>query len=278
MTVRIKLLPWRSVVAFVYVQMKMCIGKNSEYQCADTKQPFRGRGASPHYPFFSIHFMERTNRNRIRGGEENDVIILNEIPHPSIFPDVTGVNKSKLKITNVGKYSVSKKNDANFLVHLLKKYFKTTHITVTDANGNIGGNTISFALAFDKVNSIELNPTEFSVLENNVGVYGLKNVTLISGDSTNEIKRLKQDCVFIDAPWGGKNYLESDSMRLFMSELEISDIFNQNKQYAKLFVFKVPINYDFNYFFKNTGMTKYYIHSYEHHGKIKYHFIFAPTS
>lgn len=206
-----------------------------------------------------------------------EVTILNDPPNDSFFPRVSGVDKTKLQITNVGQYSVSRVDGALKLVYLLKKYFKTNKITITDGTGNNGSDTIMLALNFEKVNAIERNPIEFSVLKNNVEVYKLENVKLINGDTNDELKHLKQTVVYVDAPWGGVDYKEKESVKLFMGENEISSLFNKNKKYAELFVFKVPTNYDFNYFIRNTGVTKYYIHSYEKHNVIKYYFLFVPT-
>jgi predicted RNA methylase len=211
-------------------------------------------------------------------GDENVVVtILETPPHPSIFPNAFGVDKSKLQITNVGQYSVSKVDGAIRLVQLLAKYFKTKDITITDGTANNGSDTIMLALNFKHVNAIEKHPTEFSVLKNNVKAYGLKNVTLINADTNVALPTLTQTVIYIDAPWGGTDYKEKECVRLYMSNHEISDIYNENKERARLFVFKVPINYDFNYFIRNTKQVKYYIHSYERHGHVKYHFLFVPA-
>ena len=50
------------------------------------------------------------------------------------------------------------------------------------------------------------------------------------------------------------------------------------KKNTELFVFKVPINYDFTYFIQNTKLNKYYIHSYTDINKVvKFYYIFAST-
>jgi hypothetical protein len=194
-----------------------------------------------------------------------------------IFPTVNGVDKTKLKITDVGLYSVSKVSGSSKLIYLIKKYFKTDDLIITDATANVGSDTINLALNFKKVNSIELNTGEYDVLKNNVSVYNLKNVKLYNDSSLNMISKLKQDVVYIDAPWGGIDYKKLDSVKLYMSDVEISQIYNKNKKYAQLFVFKVPVNYNFNYFFKKTKITKYYLHAYINKNNIKYYFIFCPS-
>ena len=98
------------------------------------------------------------------------------------------------------------------------------------------------------------------------------------GSSLDIIPTLKkQNCIFIDAPWTGRDYKKNISMQLFLDNIEISEIFKMFKKYTDLFIFKVPINYDFNYFIQNTKIIKYYIHAYSNIYKvIKFYYIFAP--
>ena len=193
------------------------------------------------------------------------------------FPEIEGIDRNNLQMTNVGLFSVSKVEGANKLVELIQKYFKTNDLIITDGTGNVGSDTIPLALNFTHVNTIEKDEVEFLALKHNVETYKLNNVTLINGDTNDELKNLMQDVIYIDAPWGGLDYKKSQSIQLFMSNNEISAIYKKNKHKAKLFVFKVPKNYDFNNFIRKTEVTKYYIHSFEKNGWIKYYFIFVPT-
>jgi len=193
------------------------------------------------------------------------------------FQDYKNIDKTKLKITTEGIYSVSGYISANYLSKQIKRYFKNKDITITDGTGNNGTDTISFGLNFKSVNSIELDNINYNILKNNINVYGLKNVKLYKGSSLDIIPTLKQDVVFIDAPWT-KNYKETAIIRLYMDNKEISKIYNDLKKYTKLFVFKVPNNYDFTYFIQHTKMEKYFIISYkDKYENIKFYFIFIST-
>ena len=192
------------------------------------------------------------------------------------FPSINNIDKTKLQMTTEGIYSFSGYKSANYLIKLIYKYFKTNDIIITDGTGNIGSDTIPFALKFKKVNSIELNDVNFKALENNVKQYNLKNIVLYNKSSLDVIPNLVQDCIFIDAPWT-KNYKESKNIRLYMDRQEISEIYNKFKKNTKLFIFKVPINYDFTNFIQTTMISKYYIHSYMNEKRrIKFYFIFCP--
>lgn len=195
------------------------------------------------------------------------------------FHEIKNIDINDIKITVQGEYSISNTKASDKLVYLIKKYFKTTNLTITDGTGNNGSDTIALGLNFKFVNSIELDPINFSVLENNVKkVYRLDNVNLYSGDSIKIIPTLKQDVIYLDAPWGGREYGKEKRLCLYLGKYEISDIYNKFKSNTKLFVFKIPKNYDFTHFIQNTMLDKYYIHSFRQGNNVKFYFLFVPVS
>lgn len=206
----------------------------------------------------------------------NSIIQKNLTFKKKYFEKLPYVNLNDILITTQGKYSISDKIGSKKLIYLITKYFKTSDIIITDGTGNIGSDTIALGLKFKKINSIELDPINFKALSNNVKVYKLKNVKLFNGDTNEILSNLEQDVIYIDAPWTGPNYKEHKTLKLFLGPNEISDVFNKFKSRAKLFVFKIPINYDFTHFIQNTMIDKYYIHSHRIE-KIKFFFLFIPT-
>lgn len=198
------------------------------------------------------------------------------------YPNVENVDMKKLKISDVGKYSTSKTSGASQLVKYINRYCKLFNVEkcsdliITDGTGNNGSDTIYLALNFKHVNSIEKDPNEFEILKNNVETYKLQNINLYNESSLDMIAKLKQDIVYIDAPWGGISYKDYRYVRLYMDKQEISQIYKNNKEYAKLFIFKVPKNYDFNNFIITTRNNFFEIHAVmsSDNTKIKYYFIF----
>lgn len=194
------------------------------------------------------------------------------------FPDVKGIDRSKIKLTTEGIYSVSDNAGSSKLVYLISKYFKTNDLVITDATGNNGSDTIAMALKFTHINSIELDKVNFQVLENNVkNVYKLDNVDLFNGDSLDYLDKLKQDIIYIDAPWGGVDYKKSKNLELYMSDMSMGEIFNKFKYNSKLFIYKLPKNYDFTNFIQTTMITKYYLYLYKKNDKPKFFLLFVPT-
>ena len=178
------------------------------------------------------------------------------------------INKNKLnklQIDEIGKYSISKPKDAKFINDIIKTFFKDKEIIVTDATGNVGGNTIAFGKSFKKVNSVEFSKKHCDILKNNIKVFGLKNITVYCNNYLNIMNDLQQDVVFIDAPWGGPDYKKKRSVRLFLNDdnnkkVLIENVVNKIKD-TKLIILKVPKNLDFIHFFKIVKYKQIVIHN-----------------
>jgi hypothetical protein len=209
---------------------------------------------------------------------------MNKIVNPTFkilndtFPDKKNIDKSKLQMTTEGMYSVSGKEGSKFVTKIiLRNMGKNKNITVTDCTGNNGSETLMFAKYFTKVNSIEIEDINYQVLKNNIDIYKYKNINLIKGNSILELPNLEQDVIVIDAPWGGPDYKNKKQLKLYLDNLELADIFNQFKNRAKLFVLKVPVNYDINNFLLSTMSLKIKIYTFKKNERIKYFIIVIFT-
>lgn len=131
--------------------------------------------------------------------------------------------------------------------------FEPKNMIITDATSGVGGNTISFSQKFKSVNSIEIEPTRYNYLVNNLKVYDINNVNSYNDDCINFLKQSYQDIVFFDPPWGGEDYKNKKKMKLKISNYDIEniilDIIINNENFTKLFVLKLPVNYDLEYFY-----------------------------
>jgi hypothetical protein len=204
---------------------------------------------------------------------QNNIIQLSRQESHDIFPKNKKINMSKLLITTEGQFSVSKRKGAKKLVNIITNIMKTNDITITDGTANVGSDTLMLAKYFKYVNSIELDNTNFIVLKNNIDTYQYNNIKLINGDTTHELNYIKQDVIYIDAPWGGKNYKNLKQLKLFIGKMELSDVFNKFKNKTKLFIFKVQYNYDINNFLIKTKVKNLRIYSYQSSDRIKFLFL-----
>ena len=135
-----------------------------------------------------------------------------------LFPRKEGIDYSKLQTTEEGSYSITRRRDAERILHVLKHTFPHSRdMTITDATACIGGDTLNFASQFSHVHSIEVKEDNFKALTNNVEVYRFQNITLHHGDSTL-LFNWNTHVLYIDPPWGGKDYKKHANLDLFMSK------------------------------------------------------------
>lgn len=174
-----------------------------------------------------------------------------------LFPYIKNINKMKdLKIDKESIFYISLREDAELITDFIKYNFPLKlnetfqDLCITDATAGVGGNTISFGKNFKYVNSIEIENTRFKYLQNNIKVYNLKNINTYNEDCLNIIHKLYSDIIFLDPPWGGKDYKYKTNLKLFISDKSIEDIcFDiMEKKLTRLIVLKLPLNYDTNNF------------------------------
>jgi hypothetical protein len=158
-----------------------------------------------------------------------------------------GVDYSKLQTTEEGSYSITRRRDAEQIMHIIKSVVPDCETkSITDATGCIGGDTLNFAGVFDKVHSIELNSLNFNALKNNVGIYGFTNISLYHGDCT-EVYKWASDVLYIDPPWGGPNYRTIENLNLYLGKIRLDEWLEDvlSGPYRPSYIFlKVPINYN----------------------------------
>lgn len=151
-----------------------------------------------------------------------------------------------LKVTNISLYSLTPNYIGAYIISEIKSIMGTDYLTITDMTANVGSDTIRFGMNFKNVNSIEIDKLTYELLSSNVKTYNLKNVNVIKGDSLSEIKKLNQDVIYIDPPWGGTEYKNYEYLDLSLGKMDVVDFIKNNINRAKLFVMKVPINFNFN--------------------------------
>jgi len=165
----------------------------------------------------------------------------------SFFPYLEGIDYTKLFLTHEGTYSVTRRAESAKIIGWMRSIVENIPAkTITDTTACVGGDTINFSLHYKKVYSIEINPENFKVLENNVDVFGCKNIELYCGDST-KLTEWYSDVVYIDPPWGGPSYRNVQNIQLFVGKKRLDDwienIASAVKHPSYIFL-KVPFNYN----------------------------------
>jgi len=163
------------------------------------------------------------------------------------FPYLEGVDYSKLLLNKEGRYSVTRRKESEEIIDSM--YLKVGNLetmTITDATACMGGDAINFSLHFENVHAIEINPENFNLLQNNISVFGRKNIQMYCGDSTDIINWVS-DVVYADPPWGGPSYRNEKIVELWMGKKRL-DVWLEDLMsgpYRPSFIFlKLPFNYN----------------------------------
>jgi len=156
----------------------------------------------------------------------------------------------------VATFSVSPMAVANVLAARLARLPGVTPAcTITDGTACVGGDTVAFARYFARVNAIEVSESRCKMLLNNVDVCRAArcggaapdvrgSVYIYHGDCLHIAPRLRQDIVYLDVPWGGKQYKAQASLRLFLSSRPLHDVAVRLCDCASFLALKLPVNAD----------------------------------
>ena len=202
----------------------------------------------------------------------NNIIKISFTCAKSIFDNLSIEKYDKLLFTEESIYSSSKIEGSKLLKNIISENLSNKDITITDGTANIGTDSIFLSNYFNKINSVEISNINYNALANNVSVFDKTNINTILGDIIIVIENLIQDVIYIDAPWGGRDYKKNDKMKLFLGDLEILDFYKKFKDKAKVFIFKVPYNYDLEYL-KTYINNKIIIYPFKKENKIKFFFL-----
>lgn len=132
--------------------------------------------------------------------------------------------------------------------------------TIIDTTSHIGVDTIHFTKIFpySSITAYEIEPNAFLALRKNVKTFGLSHkITPIYGDSSSWVPTHKIDIIYMDPPWGGRDYIKETCLDLFMQkEGEMSNA-NKNVNYmidkwmntglVSHFILKAPANFNKSY-------------------------------
>lgn len=170
-----------------------------------------------------------------------------EDKYKKYFPQDDSVDFKKLRLSNIGVYSIVNPNIQQKIISQIKKDLGSTDKTITDAFGNMGGMAITFAKVFSKVNTCEIVPLHCEILKNNIKQYGVSDkVNVICGDYMDHMDKLKQDAIIFDPPWGGTDYKKVKELELSINNVNVCCIIDYLLPKTKFIYLMVPYNYKFS--------------------------------
>ena len=171
----------------------------------------------------------------------------------------------KLLIDDETVSYISLPEDAEKITTIIQQHCKNINLnpsicTITDATAGAGGNVLSFSKVFNSVNAIEMDAKRYQFLTNNIDVYKINNVNHYCDDCLNLIFNIYHDVVFMDPPWGGKEYKDKKNLKLKISNNIIESLClkmidnNTSKFVPKIIALKLPKNYDLKYLYDTLNI------------------------
>ena len=153
--------------------------------------------------------------------------------------------RANLRYDNVSLYSATDQVTALAIARRLSSLESIDDTSViTDATACIGGNVAAFCTRFHHVQAVEIDDARHRMLEHNLVVLGHYNVTSWCADYLQICTQIKQDIVFIDPPWGGRNYMQQEHVTLRLGDLHISDVCRRLHGHTRYIVLKTPVNFN----------------------------------
>ena len=223
-----------------------------------------------YYPliFTSLNFQQsKTN---------DDSLIIETVKYDKkemnyLFPDSNIIKN--LKVTNKGIYSICRPNEARDITKKIKHFVKKHFIpqeSILDATAGLGGNVLDFMQSFKNVYANEYDSTTFEYLKNNIKEYKKTlehkyhaNVNFYNSDITNLLKRLnnniKIDIIYIDPPWGGKDYKTNRNVVYKIGNEMLNEVVKLALEKIQLAVIRVGINIDLKQFLSIFNRKEYII-------------------
>lgn len=155
-----------------------------------------------------------------------------------------GKGRGNIKMTPETFTYFTKRNVSEQIRSIIMKELDTSELILTDMTGCIGGDSIAFGSYFHQVNSVELCPEYYEMLVHNIGCYRY-NILPTLGNSVEFIQNNVQDVIFCDPPWGGADYKKQGLLNFSMDGKPLEEIADLALMHAKMVIFKLPKNYDF---------------------------------
>jgi len=190
---------------------------------------------------------------------DSETFQIDKLTIEQYFPWKANINYDDLRIDDVGKFSITLPKKADSISRIISTYCSNSgsnkEITITDATAGAGGNVLSFCKHNFKVNAVELNIDRYNCLTQNIEAYGY-TVNTLNCDYLTIYDKLEQDIIFVDPPWGGLNYKNSDNITLKLGDMTIEELCNNIsiKKLAKFTVLKLPFNYNLNHIKVQTNL------------------------
>lgn len=171
------------------------------------------------------------------------------------------ISLKNFKLNDEGVFSITRPYESKQIVRLVDEFVEDgiTGKIITDATACMGGDLVNFSKRARMVNGIEVDPENFNLLIENAKRFNCQNVNLFCQDYLQIYKKLKQDIIYIDPPWGGVGYKTKETVYLKVGNIDLWKLVRNIKELslARYVFIKVPINVALDYIPHDIIQTVY---------------------
>ena len=91
-----------------------------------------------------------------------------------------------------------------------------------------------------------------------MNLFNRTNITFYNDSYLNVYKNLKQDVIYLDPPWGGLDYKNSEKLAFKLGDMKLEDLCDDimKNKLCKLLILKLPYNYDLDTFKHKLSVYK----------------------
>lgn len=157
------------------------------------------------------------------------------------------IHLKNFKMNEEGAFSITRPFESRQIVKIMKEVCKPSKLNsmiITDATACVGGDLVHFSKEFLYVNGVEMNKDNYDCLVENIEHFGCKNVNLFCQNYLDIFRRLKQDIIYMDPPWGGVEYKQKKEIVLKLDDVPVHELIETIKQerLARYIFIKAPMN------------------------------------
>lgn len=176
-----------------------------------------------------------------------------------LFRFIPQTIRSKLHLDEEALYSTTDQLTADKITKDIRTILSNQSV-VTDATACIGGSAYSLSRAFSKVHAVEVDQGRYRFLSHNMQLLGASNVECIHGNAIEVCKKLTQDLIFLDPPWGGPEYKSKAKVTLQLDGKDISEVCKDLSPHTRYIAMKVPTNFNEEDFLEQTKEVLWPVH------------------
>jgi len=160
-------------------------------------------------------------------------------PHLQHYWDRLTDREKRMELDEEGLFSLALESVALEIAEKARGDF------IVDAFCGIGGSAIGFARTGKNVIAIDASKSRLEMAKHNASLFDVsEKIHFLHGDCMKLLPSIKPDTIFLDPPWGGIDYNQTEKFFLENFEPDGSQLLNLAFSVTDSVVLRLPKNFD----------------------------------